>query len=275
MGFLSVKHCDRLTFGRNLVRVPGREPSLSENQTDVSDGFRGRAKRAAAAIRGILEKQISEGILPPGARLAPERALAAQFGASRAVVRSAVTGLVDSGQVVRHVGRGSFVADPRRLAKPAKPVFTDIAPAEMMEFRCQLEPAMIDLIMLNARNGDIEAICDCVTEGDGAANRAEWNAHDDRFHRLMAAATHNGVIIALYDAFSAARRESAWSRLKKKTVNPELWREFQAQHRQIADALRRGDRDDAFRATRDHIMRARAVMLGYAVSATAAELGDD
>lgn len=226
---------------------------------------RSRARHIADTISALIERQIAQGELQPGERLQTERELAERFNASRAVVRAALLSLANAGKISRYVGRGSFVTQAPAAGSAEALIFPDVAPAEMMEFRCILEPSMIDLIMLNASNGDIDAILSCVDEGDAAFERVGWNAIDDKFHRLLAAATHNRLIIALYDSFSAARQKAAWNRLKQQTVNQNLWRDFQAQHRAIASALKQGDRDGAFRATRDHIMQARANMLGYAM----------
>jgi DNA-binding FadR family transcriptional regulator len=245
----------------------------ARNLSLAQEGPRGDANRTAGAIRSLIEQQISEGLLPPGTRLTTERELASKFGTSRAVVRSAVAALVANGRITRHVGRGSFVADPRKQAQEAG-VFRDIRPGEMMEFRCQLEPALIDLIMLNATNADIEAIVSCAAQGEDAADRQAWNLVDDRFHRLLAAATHNSLIVALYDVFSAARKEAAWNRLKQQTVNLLIWKEFQAEHRAIARALQQGDRAAAVHATRHHVMHARAVMLGYTMAPVELNNGD-
>ncbi|MGE3150373.1 MAG: FadR/GntR family transcriptional regulator [Pseudorhodoplanes sp.] len=233
----------------------------------AGQGRRGQARLAADAIRAEIERQIVEGLLKPGERLATERELATQFGTSRAVARTAVMSMVRAGKVSRHVGRGSFVLDsnPHDAAKPA--LFPDLAPAEIMEFRCLLEPSLIDLIMLNANNAEIDAIAACVAEGDAATDRAQWNLCDDKFHRLLASATHNRLVIALYEAFSAARQSAAWTRLKQKAVNQNLWQTFQAQHKLIAQALVNGDRDRAVQATREHVMHARAIMMGYSPSA--------
>jgi len=237
----------------------------------ATETSRSRARQVTEIVRSTLEAQIDRGELSPGKRLPTERELAQHFGASRAVIRAAMKALVDAGKISREVGRGSFVIDKAKATSPEPLIFPDIAPAEMMEFRSVLEPAMIDLIMLNASNGDIDAIVACAAEGDSARDRIQWNQLDDKFHRLLAAATHNRLIISLYEAFSAARREPAWARLKQQTMNQNLWREFQAQHRVIATALQRGDREAALQALRDHIMRARANMLGYAMQAVAAQ----
>jgi GntR family transcriptional regulator len=77
----------------------------------------GLPRRGAAAAYVQIEEELAErirgGHLPPGARLPPERELAAQLGVSRMTVRQALGRLADRGLLVRERGRGTFVAAPK------------------------------------------------------------------------------------------------------------------------------------------------------------------
>jgi GntR family transcriptional regulator len=64
-------------------------------------------------LEKYLRDQILSGALRPGDLVAPESQLVQQFGASRMTVRQALSRLVFDGLVVRHRGRGTFVAQPR------------------------------------------------------------------------------------------------------------------------------------------------------------------
>jgi len=66
-----------------------------------------------AQIEARLSDRISSGGLEPGARLPPERALAASLGVSRMTVRQALDSLARRGLVERGVGRGTFVKSAR------------------------------------------------------------------------------------------------------------------------------------------------------------------
>jgi GntR family transcriptional regulator len=68
-----------------------------------------------AAISAEIEQAIAAGELAPGDRLAPERALAEQYGVSRMTVRQALQTLESRGLLRRAIGRkgGSFVARPK------------------------------------------------------------------------------------------------------------------------------------------------------------------
>ena len=70
------------------------------------------ASRTPEEVRRALAEQIGSGRLRPGQRLGAERALAAEFGVSRATLRQALAVLAEGGVVRRVPGRGggTFVA---------------------------------------------------------------------------------------------------------------------------------------------------------------------
>lgn len=75
-----------------------------------SDRAGGRGLPLYFRLRNLLEESIRAGAFPPGARLPSEHEVCQQYGVSRATVREALRELVDSGLVVRHHGKGSFVS---------------------------------------------------------------------------------------------------------------------------------------------------------------------
>ncbi len=74
---------------------------------------------AAATCAARLRDQILDGDPAPGARLPPERALAAALGVTRVTLRSALHLLVAEGLIVQVQGRGTTVLDWRRAGGPA------------------------------------------------------------------------------------------------------------------------------------------------------------
>jgi GntR family transcriptional regulator len=64
-------------------------------------------------LESHLRENIRSGALRSGDPIPPESSLCQQFGVSRTTVRQALSRLVYDGLIVRHRGRGSFVAEPR------------------------------------------------------------------------------------------------------------------------------------------------------------------
>jgi len=64
-------------------------------------------------LESHLREGIHSGMLRPGDPVPPESSLCQQFGVSRTTVRLALSRLVYDGLIIRHRGRGSFVAEPR------------------------------------------------------------------------------------------------------------------------------------------------------------------
>jgi GntR family transcriptional regulator len=79
--------------------------------------------RLAQQLAATLEAQILDGRWRVGDRLPPERELAAQHQVSRSTLREALEELERASLIVRHQGRGTFVA-PRRLEQSLLGHFT-------------------------------------------------------------------------------------------------------------------------------------------------------
>ncbi len=60
-----------------------------------------------------LTRQVRSGVLKPGDRILAENGISGILGVSRTTVRAALDHLVEDGLLIRHRGRGSFIAEPR------------------------------------------------------------------------------------------------------------------------------------------------------------------
>jgi GntR family transcriptional regulator len=66
-----------------------------------------------AQVKEALRMHIEQGDWKPGHQLPGELELCEMFGVSRTVVRQALTELVYDGLIVKHKGKGTFVAEPK------------------------------------------------------------------------------------------------------------------------------------------------------------------
>ena len=222
--------------------------------------IRVRAREQIAQVQAAIERNIDQGRIKPGERIAAERDLAEQFGASRNVVRAALAELHDAGKIIRRVGHGTVV----QAAPPRSDAFAlrDTSPAELLEFRMALEPGLAEAIALNASENDLKLIMETVDGGDSASGWEQWEHWDRAFHRNLVAATHNRLTIGVYDAVISVRHERPWLKIKQDHTDATFWKGYQDEHRKIAAALAARDAPAAAEAMRDHLTKVRIKMLG-------------
>jgi len=224
---------------------------------------RARARRQIDQLHAVLERQIDQGRIRPGERLATERELAVQFGASRSVVRAALAELHKVGKIIRKVGHGTVVSAP---ADPAPTSISlpllDTSPAELLEFRIAFEPGLAEAMTLNGSDRDLRAVMECVEQGDGANGLEEWEHWDRSFHLRLIAATHNRLAIGVFEAIIAIRHQRPWLKLKQGHTDAAKWEEYQSDHRKIAIALLDRNAEATAHAIRAHLLTVRAKMLG-------------
>lgn len=206
---------------------------------------------AVAMVRGY----IAEAGLVTGQRLPPERDLAPRLGVSRSGLRQALAVLETTGEINRHVGRGTFVGSP--VGENSLSEFSVVAnmtnPLDVIDARLMVEPAAAFHAALKARPVDHWEMERILVEGESAADPVASQLKGDQFHRSIAAGTHNPLIVAIFDAVYRVRSVTTWGQLAPEMMPREkltqLWRE----HRSIADAIRGRDAREAERRMREHV----------------------
>jgi DNA-binding FadR family transcriptional regulator len=212
------------------------------------------------SLRELLAEGAESGTLRTGSKLPTERALVEQLSAPRSAVRRALEVLEHEGLITRHVGRGTFVteaADRRVDGAPA-----DTSPAEIMQVRLLLEPQVAGLAARVATQADIDRITGCLDAGGACDDFEGFEAWDARLHRAIAQATHNGLLMSMFDLLNTARALPVWGTLKRRTSSPERRRCYHSEHTAIVDALRDRDPEDAGEAMRRHLQNVSDNLLG-------------
>lgn len=226
---------------------------------------RARSREGAQRIREYILGNAADGTLNPGNRLPTERELAKRFSVPRNAVRKTLAQLEAEGSITRHVGRGTFLAGRTTAVSADFPQdsVAHTSPAEVMEARLRIEPALAELIVTNATPADFERMETCLEKAEKAATLDEFELWDAALHEALAEATHNRFVIRVLDMVTAVRQQAEWGKLKDRIVTPERRIQYQEEHREIVRALKERDAERARAGIVSHLQHARRNLFGY------------
>ena len=219
---------------------------------------------ASAHLRDTLLDHLKSGTWRAGHRIPTERALCEQFGLGRSAVRRVLAQLKEAGLITQTVGSGTYVTEQAAGLLPAlgaTPLATT-SPAELMEARMALEPAIVELVVRNATPADFARMTQCCEQAEQATTLDEFEHWDGLLHEVIAEAAHNSFISTVFRLMNQARAQGEWGMLKRKSVTPERRAAYQREHRALVAALRERDLATALAHTRDHLLHVRRNLLG-------------
>lgn len=227
---------------------------------------RSESREGARRLRDYVLAGIADGTLKPGQRLPTERELVARFATARSAARRTLAQLEAEGQITRSVGRGTFVAMPADEARleSVRGLLgaVHVSPAELMEARIRFEPEMAEMVVTHATAADFGRMELCLERAERGATLDDFELWDAALHQAIAAATHNRLVIRVFDLFTIVRQQAEWGRLKDRIVTPERRLDYQRQHRVIVEALRDRDAQRARQAITAHLVYARRNLFG-------------
>ncbi|MDJ0754193.1 MAG: FadR/GntR family transcriptional regulator [Ardenticatenaceae bacterium] len=201
-----------------------------------------------------LKRFILTESLPVGEKLPSERELSEMLAVSRNIVREALSALVAEGVVVKHTGKGTFVAEFDRqavaISLPLVVSQDDTTAEEVREARAALEIGIVGLIVTRITEEEInhlEAILD-LYENKHAAGKSTIK-EDIEFHLALLRATKNKVIVEMSPLVEDVFRRSLAEDPSAIRRNPDR---IVIEHRRIVQALRERDSAKARMAMHDH-----------------------
>ena len=208
---------------------------------------------------------IADGGYAPGDRIPPERQLMEMLGISRAGLRRALDILEREGVIWRHVGKGTFVsygATDDVTADAFAGIGNHLSPYRMMRARICIEPAIAREAAVNASREHLVHIAATAQSARNAGTWAEYERQDDRFHRAIAEAADNVLLLALFDSLNRVRREVAWGSVTRSTARPPRDHSSFTEHDALCGAIEAHDADAAFRAMRRHLQSVASRLFG-------------
>lgn len=215
---------------------------------------------AYAAVIDRLRRSIALGVVLPGEKLPPERALAESLGVSRVTLREALRVLQGEGLIVTRRGGGGgaviairspSVEDVRDELRRTRPLID-----EVFDYRLAVETMAARLAAERCTEADVRRLHECQGSLLESADAGAFRRADSTFHLAVADASRNSMLRrSIEDARAAAFRS-----LDARPFRP--LRESSANgHAAVIDAVVRGDRDGAADAMAEHLRQARREVL--------------
>ena len=122
---------------------------------------------------------------------------------------------------------------------------------------------MARLAVANANAQDIERMAETLRRLEACnADPAAFSAQDEAFHMSLAESARNPLMLWLYRHINEVRGHAQWTARKDKVLTPQKILLYNQQHRKVFTSISRRDVDEAENAIREHLMQAKADLLG-------------
>ena len=217
-------------------------------------------QRISDEILRQIRDAVLSGKFQVGDRLPNERALAEQFAASRTSVREALRGLEQTGVILikKGIHGGVFVADPDHslVSRPFQTLLRlrKITMDNIVEARLIFEPEAARLAAQRAEREDLEEMNEVIEKMSAAVESGELpTSFDLKFHKLIARAARNPILEMLSDSML----EVASQVITGLHPSRDVLRHVVRRHREVFEAVRRGDSPLAFTVMSKHIVDVR------------------
>jgi len=214
------------------------------------------SRRSSAQIASEVRRAISNGTYRRFERLPPSRQLAETFGVARNTLRDALYQLEKEGLLETRPGSGTYITAKEDQGVPD--AVTEATPLELIDARFALEPHICRLCVLHGRREDFERLDQLCQRMEGAIrDPLAFAEADTAFHKALAAATRNTLLIWLIQQINQVRSLDEWLRMRHITLDDSIINQYNVQHREILNALRSREPERAAAKMKEHLETAR------------------
>ncbi len=199
-----------------------------------------------------LESLIEDGAWPVGSRIPPELELIQQLDVSRNTLREAIRALVHAGLLQTRQGSGTYVCSSSALGAALNRRIQKSTLLETLEVRHALELEAARLAAVRRNNEDIAHIKSHLEICHAAAEKGDSHTYvnaDIELHKAIAEASHNSILIDLYEHMSVPLQDSVHD-LAKITSHTDFHHHV---HRKLVEAILNQNTDQAADAVNEYI----------------------
>lgn len=211
-----------------------------------------------------IEEMIVEKQLKVGEQLPSERDLAMMFGVNRGSIRQAISLLQHRGLAQSRLGSGTYITrvpgDVLGQSIERYVALGNCSHEDLLDLREIHEPGIAALAARRATAEDLARLKELVGQIEAANNPDDLMFNimaDADFHKTLATATHNPLIIAIMTGLQSAMY--TWLKVQAEKDHGQLI-EAVGGHRVIFNAIADHDPERARDAMRQHISFARRLL---------------
>lgn len=212
-------------------------------------------RRSSAEIASEVRRSIEGGVYRRHERLPASRQLAETYGVARNTLRDALYQLEKEGLLETRAGSGTYVTAPEEERVPD--AVGEATPLELIDARFALEPHICRLVVLHGRREDFEKLDGLCTRMEEAGDPTVFAEADTDFHKSLAAATRNSLLIWLIEQITTVRSLDEWMRMRQLTLDDKIIGQYNLQHRELLNALRSREPERAAAKMKEHLETAR------------------
>ena len=232
--------------------------------------------RAFESVVRQIREAIYAGKLKQGDKLPTEREMAAQFGVSRAAIRSAVLSLEQSGLLeIRKGAKGGFFI--RELDfKSVRDSLNDLillghaSVSDLTEARSIIEPNTAALAAKRATAEDLDKLTESIRTFKGRiVEGLPPEPADLQFHTCIAEAAKNPVIVMMMRSLM----DLLYKNIGSYFITPKPGKSIGAQHQKILEAIEAGDSEQARKTMLSHLEAMRDLFKAFEFGNRQAEPG--
>ncbi|WP_068315467.1 FCD domain-containing protein [Polycladidibacter hongkongensis] len=220
-------------------------------------------KRRYQDVAEMIRSELMVGSFQIGDRLPTERHISEQLGVSRSLVRDAMIMLEVEGIVSVRKGSGTYVMRLPHVGDDSAEPQNDIGPFELLQARQLLESNIAAFAATMVTKADIVRMREALEQErhDMETGSGAYVA-DEEFHRSVALASQNSVLVEAVDhLWEMRKRSKMWAKLHQRIFDSGYQRHWLDDHQAILAALQCRDPMQARRAMWQHLENVRLKLL--------------
>ena len=213
-------------------------------------------KYGSENIASELRRDILNGQILAPEKLPAERELAEKYQVSRGTVRAALSKLEKEKFIEIKPGSGAFVIHMTSAA-PVSEV-KNANPLELIDARFALEPHICRLAVLHGKKEQfqkLETLLEAMEKS--VKDPVQFASADTAFHQVLADCTGNNLLVWIINQINSVRGQDEWTKARHQTLNDNIIRTYNIQHKQILSAIKLREPEKAASLMKEHLEIAR------------------